>query len=343
MKKLIYRNVWLLLAVVWTLTACEHKELCYEHPHIATIYVDFDWRDAPDASPAGMCVFFYPEDKEERARRYDFRGTTGGQIDIPVGHYRVLCYNNDTEAVLFDGTDDFYAHKAFTREGSIFESIYGNSAASAPRAAGTEEERVVISPDMMWGCTATEVEISEQGISYVCVPLSEKEEETEPLVTHTRQVITLYPHELVCTYTYEIRHVTGLENASQMCGTLSSMAPSLLLATEALDTEHVTLPFAASFANDSTVVGRFLTFGHAPENPQPHRMLLYVWMRDGSRFCYGTEGDKFDVTEQVHSAPDKRHVHLIIDGLELPKPIGGDDNFEASADDWYEINEDIHL
>ena len=66
-------------------------------------------------------------------------------------------------------------------------------------------------------------------------------------------------------------------------------------------------------------------------------------MRDGSRFCYGTEGDKFDVTEQVHSAPDKRHVHLIIDGLELPKPIGGDDNFEASADDWYEINEDIHL
>ena len=165
MKKLIYRNVWLLLAAVWTLTACEHKELCYEHPHIATIYVDFDWRDAPDASPAGMCVFFYPEDKEERARRYDFQGTTGGQIDIPVGHYRVLCYNNDTEAVLFDGTDDFYAHKAFTREGSIFESIYGNSATSAPRAAGTEEERVVISPDMMWGCTATEVEINEQGIA----------------------------------------------------------------------------------------------------------------------------------------------------------------------------------
>lgn len=324
MKQLIFRNALPLLAAVWILSACEHKELCYEYPHMASVRVDFDWRDAPDASPAGMCVFFYPEDEEGRVRRYDFRGTTGGQIDIPVGRYRVLCYNNDTEAVLFDGTESYVNHRAFTRDGDLFESIYGSTAAQAPRADGAEGERVVISPDMMWGCTATEVDID------------------APIV-HANQVVTLYPHELVCTYTYEIRHVTGLENASQMCGSLSGMAPSLLLATETLDSECVTLPFAARFDGDSTVVGRFLTFGHAPANPQPHRMLLYVWMRDGSRFCYGTEGGKFDVTEQIHSAPDRRHVHLVIDGLDLPKPIGDDGNFDASADDWQEINEDIHI
>lgn len=324
MKQLIFRSALPLLAAVWILSACEHKELCYEYPHMASVRVDFDWRDAPDASPAGMCVFFYPEDEEGRVRRYDFRGTNGGQIDIPVGRYRVLCYNNDTEAVLFDGTESYDNHRAFTRDGDLFESIYGSTATHAPRADGAEGERVVISPDMMWGCTATKVDID------------------APIV-HANQVVTLYPHELVCTYTYEIRHVTGLENASQMCGSLSGMAPSLLLATETLDSECVTLPFAASFDDDSTVVGRFLTFGHAPENPQPHRMLLYVWMRDGSRFCYGTEGGKFDVTEQIHSAPDRRHVHLVIDGLDLPKPIGDDDNFDASADDWQEINEDIHI
>lgn len=339
MKKFDYRCILILLAALWSLSACEHKELCYEYPHVASVYVDFDWRDAPDARPAGMCVIFYPADGEGRARRYDFQGTTGGQIDIPVGRYRALCYNNDTETVLFDGTDDFYTYEAFTREGSIFESIYGSTAARAPRA---DDQRVVISPDMMWGCTATEVEIDEQGVSYVCLPLDEAEE-AQPQATHTRQLITLYPHELVCTYTYEIRHVKGLERASQMCGTLSGMAPSLLLSSETLDDESVTLPFAASFANDSTVAGRFLTFGHSPTNPQPHRMLLYVWMRDGSRFCYGTEGGKFDVTGQVHSAPDKRHVHLVIDGLDLPQPIGDDGNFDASTDDWLEINEDIHL
>ena len=318
MKKLDYLNILALLIAVWSLSACEHKELCYEYPHIASVYVEFDWRDAPTASPAGMCVFFYSADDEGRMRRYDFQGTTGGQIEIPVGRYQVLCFNNDTETVLFDGTDSLHTYRAFTREGSIFESIYGSTATHAPRA---DDQRVVISPDMIWGCTDTEVEIDGQGITYV----------------------TLYPHELVCTYTYEIRHVKGLERASQMCGTMSGMSPSLLLSSETLDDESVTLPFAASFKNDSTVVGRFLTFGHSPTNPQPHRMLLYVWMRDGTRFCYGTEGDKFDVTEQIHSAPDRRHVHLVIDGLDLPEPIGEDGNYDASADDWQEINEDIHL
>ena len=97
MKKLDYRSILALLIALWGLSACEHKELCYKHPHVASVYVDFDWRDAPTAAPAGMCVFFYPADGEGRPRRYDFQGVTGGQIDIPVGHYQVLCYNNDTE------------------------------------------------------------------------------------------------------------------------------------------------------------------------------------------------------------------------------------------------------
>lgn len=25
------------------LTACEHKDLCYDHPHFATVRVIFDW------------------------------------------------------------------------------------------------------------------------------------------------------------------------------------------------------------------------------------------------------------------------------------------------------------
>ena len=47
-----------------------------------------------------MCVFFYPEEGGEPVR-FDFTGKTGGEIDIKVGRYKVLCYNNDTEAVQF--------------------------------------------------------------------------------------------------------------------------------------------------------------------------------------------------------------------------------------------------
>ena len=84
--------------LVMVLFSCEHKNLCYHHPHIATIHIEFDWKNAPLADPEGMCVFFYPEEGGKPIR-FDFTGKTGGQIDIKIGKYRILCYNNDTESV----------------------------------------------------------------------------------------------------------------------------------------------------------------------------------------------------------------------------------------------------
>lgn len=320
------------------LSSCEHKELCYHHPHTTTLRLEFDWRDAPDANPEGMCVFFYPLDDEDDLpiRRFDFTGKEGGEIELQVGRYRVITYNNDTESVLFNGMDAFDTHEGYTRDGGIFESIYGSNASYAPRAVDTEDERVVICPDFMWGCHATDVEITEQGVSYVCVPFSEKDDLTP---TTSEQVITLYPHELTCTYTYEIRHVTNIKYATQMCASLSSMAPSLFFGSEELGTECVTLPFAAApDVENAKITGKFYTFGHHEQNTQPHKMVLYVWFTDGSKYYY-----TFDVTDQVHSAPDKHHVHIIIDGLDFPQPIGNGSGFKPSVDEWQVVEEDIKM
>lgn len=322
-------------------SSCEHKELCYQHPHVKTLRVEFDWRDAPDASPKGMCVYFYPTEGGG-GQRFDFKGTTGGEVELRTGTYRVMCYNNDTEAVLFQGIDGFDTHGGYTREGNVLEPIYGNGANYAPRAEGAEDERVVITPDMMWGCTATEVEISDTGISYVCVPESERNAWVGKPVVSSEQVITLYPHELVCTYTYEVRNVKNLKHAAQMCGSLSGMAPSLLFGDESLGTECVTIPFESVSDGVSTITGRFYTFGHHEENTSPHRMTFYVIMDDGKKYAYGTDAsERFDVTGQVHGASDKRHVHIVIDGLDLPQPIENGSGFDASVDDWEVVEEDI--
>ena len=50
------------------LTACEHKDLCYEHPHSASVEVVFDWVNAPDANPATMSLYLYPEDGSPTVR-----------------------------------------------------------------------------------------------------------------------------------------------------------------------------------------------------------------------------------------------------------------------------------
>ena len=324
-----------LAPLAFILTSCEHKELCYHHPHTVGLRVEFDWRDAPQADPDGMCVYFYPADGGS-GRRFDFTGTEGGDVEVGVGKYVVLCYNNDTEAVEFYNTGDFRSHGVYTREGSVLEPIYGNATNYAPRATGSEEQRVVICPEMMWGCTAMEVEVTDGGVSYTCLPMRGGEDagQDDP------QVVTLYPHELVCTYTYEVRNVTSLKHMVQMCGTISGMAGSLTLATEELDRESVTLPFEAWADGESTVRGQFYTFGHHEENPDPHLMAFYVVMDDGAKYCY-KDMDNLDVTVQVHDAPDRRHVHIIIDGLDLPQPIENGHGFDPSVDDWEVVESEI--
>ena len=45
-----------LLMMAELLSSCEHKDLCYDHPHRETVEVTFDWSEARDANPATMSL-----------------------------------------------------------------------------------------------------------------------------------------------------------------------------------------------------------------------------------------------------------------------------------------------
>lgn len=302
------------------LSGCNHKELGLEYLKTAKLRIEYDWKYAPEANPVGMCAILYATDREAQHIRFDFKGMEGGEVELPVGTYRIITYNNDTEVVQFDNIHDFDSHSGFTREGNILEPIYGNAMPLPPRAEGSEDERVVITPDELWGCTELDVVVTGKG----------------------DQVITLRPHDMLCHYSYEIRNVSNLKHVSQMSASLTGMSGGMDLATENLNREPVTLPFEAYASGASSVVGEFLTFGHHEENSAPHKMSLYVVMDDGAKYVYSAD-PRFDVTDQVHSAPDRRKVHIIIDGISLPQPIENGSGFAPEVDDWGEVKEDIIL
>lgn len=328
MRKLLNLMLW--AAVMLICEACEHKELCYHHPHKIDIYVEFDWCNAPEANPEGMCVFFYPETGGE-PRRYDFVGTQGGKITIAAGKYKVLCYNNDTEAVQFNNIKSFGSHEGYTREGDILEPIYGSGyyRSNTPKAADAKDQTVVICPDMLWVGTALDVNITEHGMSYTCVP--EKDKDNVQFVESSDQIITLYPCEQVCTYSYEINDVENIDGVSQMCATLSGLAGSQFLATGELGTESKTLTFEAKpNRQDAQITGEFYTFGHNLQNNDPHLMVLYVIFNSGKKLYY-----TFDVTEQVHNAENPRRVHIVINGLGLPESVEDTGSgMDVAVDDW---------
>lgn len=318
---------------------CNHKELCYHHPHTSRIRVAYDWSNAPEADPEGMCVYFYPEDGRAPIR-VDFSGTDGGYVDLDNGRYTAITYNNDTEAVQFGGIDKFATHFAYTRTGGLFESVAGMAGYDVPRA--DDNERVVICPEMLWGARASQIIITDAGMQYVCPSAGRVTERSFDVGDD--YVIIFTPEELVCHYSYEIRNVSNLGSVSRMSASLSGMSSGMLLGDFSLDRECVTLPFDAT-ADDTgtTIYGQFLTFGYSEENVQQHRLLLYVWLEDGRKLCYGRETERFDVTAQIHTAPDRRRVHIIIDGLDLPEPITSGGGFDVNVDDWIQINEDLYF
>ena len=46
---------------------------------------------------------------------------------------------------------------------------------------------------------------------------------------------------------------------------------------------------------------------------------------------------------QIHSAPDQRNVHIVLDGLPLPKPIVNGGGFQPSVDEWQSVDVDIEM
>lgn len=205
------------ILVVGVFASCEHKDLCLHHPHTATVRVEFDWMNAPEAHPAGMCVFFYSMDRSGY-RRFDFADIKGGPVELEVGTYRVIFHNNDSEVDLCRGTDDFDTHESYTRDAYIFEPLYGNTSGIAP--ASIEDEQICLSPDALYGGHALEVEVDQSGVSYVCVSSTGERKTRE---SHSELVITLYPEKKTCTYTYEIRNVKNLKYTTQMSGSLSGL------------------------------------------------------------------------------------------------------------------------
>lgn len=331
MKKLFHAIQ--IVAIMGVAASCEHKDLCYHHAHLTTVRVEFDWRDAPHADPAGMCLWFYPIDSDGEPTHIDLRGKYGGNVTITRGRYKIITYNGDYETIHRNNYSEFLTHEIVSFSGGLFEPL-GYS--GYPTSRG---EQVSVCPEMMWGCTAVEVNIAESGVSYICVPESEKDEYIGRPIERKELVITLYPHELISTYTFEIHGIEDRDGISSTSGSLSSMSKSLVIHDESVGEDLTTLPFGVEYADlDAPLTGEFLTFGCSDETEVPQSFLLYVWRNDGTRWYYD-----FDVSEQIHNAPNQKQVHLVIHSTTPPEPLELESGTDPRVDGWDSENHDLHM
>ena len=317
MKRMLERMNHVLLAVavlaVLLLTSCEHKDLCYDHYHNTKIQVVFDWKNAPDATPETMRLYLFPIDGG-RPRTYEFIDYRGGHVNVPAGRYKALCVNADTESVLYRGIDSFDSFEAYAPDGVLSVGAF-----LVPRAEGTSEERVAKSPDRLYSARLDDLTVE---------------------LSKENQTVTLYPELSVCRYRVEIRNVSNLQYVSSdgIAGSLSGMSGGLLVGRNELTSAPVTVPFEVISDGVSTLTADFLTFGQTGSSGPAHKLVIYVIMSDGSKNYY-----TFDVTRQVDEAADPRDVHILLDGLPLPKPIVNGGGFQPAVDEWENIDIDVPM
>ena len=300
----------MMLTATLLFASCHHKDLYFDDVDLGDIRIVFDWRKAPEANPASMEVFLY-DSSTSRETRFNFQDRVGGTVELEVGQYNGLGINSDiSEWANTRNIDNIETFEIYTSEASKL-SAYSLDPNTVPKARGAEDERIVSTPGMLWSGRQDSITIVD---------------------SQARKVITFFPQEDICHYTVDVTNVKNIEyiHGLKIDGTISGMAEGYLHGKHKPTDTSVTMPFDLSVnSDDNGLHSEFLTFGESEETANDHILSLYIIMSDGSKRHY-----TFDVTSQVHNAPDPRHVHIVISGVELPKSVDTGDGFVPEVNDW---------
>lgn len=315
MKSLSHLIVGILMAAtIFLSAACEHRDLCYDHSHWTDLKVEFDWSEAPDATPHTMVVYLFPRDGS-LPRRYEITDVKNGtKVRVPSGEFDAVTFNGDTETLKEQGTT--YANFMVTtaNESLLAPMERDITNVPPPRPDGTENDPVKQTPDKVWSGSVENISI---------VPLE------------TPRPLRFTPKEATVTYTIVLKNAKNANTGIGVSVALTAMAESYSPWADVAVGRDVTVPIGLSVIDDTTLKGEVTVFGHCPVMKSERRHILTVYT---SKMKYY----EYDVTDQLHEAPDPHYITIIIEGIELPAPDGT--GMTPSVPDWDDVvNNDLDM
>lgn len=295
----VISRLLLIFSCAVAMTGCEHKDLCYDHGHSVEINVKFKWDAAPDADPNTMVVNFFSLDGKYVTSR-EFTSRDGGTVKLEEGEYMILFHNGEMDNVN-EVVDSYDRYSLNTNEETLLAPMSRNMKAP-PRPETSAKEPVRTTAETVWAGKK----------EYVMIDRGKK-----------GQVVELSPEEVTAHYTVEVVNVENLRDNIDISAALSGLSERLNISSSSATGQPVTVPFSVERKDATTIEARFLTFGHCPDdNTVSHILSIYT----SSKVYFN-----FDVTDQVHDAPDDKNIYVRIDGLKLP--VDGQD-VSPSIDDW---------
>lgn len=259
----------------------------------------------PDVAE-GIRSIVYNDDENFSISNLD---SDGGIISMSEGEHSILFYNNDTEYIIFDGTNNSAMATASTRTRT-------RAGYSAPELH--ENERTITTPDNLYA-------------SFVTYYTAEKS------LTPDGLPVTMFPR----TYTYLVRYriISGLQYVSQAKGALAGMAEKVYLYDGHTDSSTATLLFdckvdAQGCTASVTCFGvpnfEYKTNEYTVDSESLHFVLtLEVLLKNGKRLTFDR-----DVSRGMRLQP--RGGVLLFDDIEISDEDGqeGSGGFDPDVEDW---------
>lgn len=341
LRSLLYLFIYTLV-----IASCEHKDLCYHHPHQARVRINTDWSKFDAETPTGMTVMVYSQDNNHDAVATQHTNTTTHALMyLPDGNYSTIVYNQShTEfgTLSFRGlsnynTAEVYANPATTR---WYTRVEGTRVVTEPEWVGTDRlENMVVTPEM------------------VHETWMELENSNSRNITRNGFLIgTLVPKNIIYTIYVKV-HVKGIHNLRSARASLDGLAEGYFLGRGRTSAEKVVQlmeewsitqdqldPTQGYIESKITCFG--LPEGHAnlPEDNLFELQTLLVDNKTILKFPFQV-GDKFkkNISEEVQLT---LYLDLVLDET-LPdvEPAGGSSGgFSADVEDWGpEENIDINM
>ncbi len=304
--KLLGSSMMIPLAICGT-TGCRHKDIIDDignsmHP---IVRVDYEWDNNELFRPDGLANLFYLSDSDQgNYWRSDFR-PEGGNLRLPAGQYNVVAFNNDTENILFSGIDHL--------EQLTFSTPILDTSSIPEDQLPFPPQKLYTQPDRMWASLRKGVQVDN---------------------TLELQSLVLKPKRITREFHIEMTDIGNLESALHYYACLSDLTSSFK-ADEMMQTgPSVTMGNFMHPIGGSSLSSTITSFGVNKNSSEQH-LAIYMWLSDGERKVY-----LYNVTDQIHEAPDSMNIQIKVKGPILPEIIpgegesGGTGGMDVGVDNW---------
>lgn len=273
---------------------------------VAIVHMQFEWENAPRADVAGMTLYFYPLSEHGRIWRFDIAGADGGPVELPLGSYSMVAFNNDLPALSVDGASNPATLRAVPRFLPPGDTTYTDIG-------------------MLYCATVRYIDITPCDASYYTPDGG--------ISSCPRRVVRCFTDSVSARYSVRIDSVVGLQHVRSVIGVIHGVSTSMLLLSQQPSPTSASLVFnMTADLQNSVIAGSACAFAPPVHSGARYTLSLQIVRTDGV-----TLRRDIEILPSHLNTLSPHNVLITLSGLEIPVgdiSSGDIEGIGAIVDGW---------